>query len=212
MVGTETPETGTDFTESKEKISIDIRKCIGCGSCVTACPNGGFQVINGKARVIKKDFCDGLGFCIQNCPMGAILYDGKPVGNVAELIKQDTFIRNWPIKLHIVNERHSQFKNANLAIVADCVPAIYPRFNEIAQHHTILIICPKIESSKEIREKLITIFNENAIQSVCSYNVDYICCDTLPQIVKDAIRFSKKSEELMPKYNHHVICLFGTSK
>ncbi|TFG17728.1 MAG: 4Fe-4S dicluster domain-containing protein [Promethearchaeota archaeon] len=202
----------TSKSDPKEKISIDLRKCMGCGSCVTACPNGGFKVINGKARVIKKDFCDGLGFCIQNCPMGAILYNGQPVGNVSKLIQQETFIRNWPIKLHIVKENHSQFNNANLAIVADCVPAIFRSFNEIAQNHTILLICPKIESPKEIREKLISIINENTIQSVCSYNVDYICCDSLPRIVKDAIRFSKKSEDLMANYKHHVICLFGSSK
>ena len=210
MVDLDTPDTSK--SGRKEKISIDLRKCMGCGSCVTACPNGGFKVINGKARVVKKDFCDGLGFCIQNCPMGAILYNGQPVGNVSELIQQETFIRNWPIKLHIAKEKHSQFKNANLAIVADCVPAIYRSFNEIAQEHTILTICPKIESIKEIREKLISIINVNSIQSVCSYNVDYICCDTLPRIVKDAIRFSKKSEDLMPNYKHHVICLFGSSK
>jgi len=210
MVDLESPDTSTP--EPKEKISIDLRKCVGCGSCVTACPNGGFKVINGKARVVKKDFCDGLGFCIQNCPMGAILYNGQPVGNVSELIKQETHIRNWPIKMHIVKENHPQFKNANLAIVADCVPAVFRSFNEIAQDHVILIICPKLESSKTIREKLKTIIDENTIQSICSYNVDYICCDALPRIVKDAIRFSKKSEELMPNYEHHVICLFGTSK
>ncbi len=212
MVDLDTPESDGDSVNSKEKISIDLKKCIGCGSCVTACPNGGFKVINGKARVVKKDFCDGLGFCIQNCPMEAILYNGNPVGDVSELIQKETFIQNWPIKLHIVKESHPQFKNANIAVVADCAPAVYRSFNEIAKNHVIIMICPKIESSKKIRGKLISIINENTIQSVCSYNVDYICCDSLPRIVKDAIRFSKKSEDLMPNYKHHVVCLFGSTK
>jgi ferredoxin len=212
MVDLRSQRTSSDYIESKEKISIDLAKCIGCGSCVTSCPNGGFRVVNGKARVMKKDFCDGLGFCIQNCPVGAILYKGEPVKDMENLIQQQTFIRNWPIKLHIVKEQHPQFKNANLAVVADCVPAVYRSFNEIAKNHTIITICPKIESSKKIREKLISIINNNTIQSICSYNVDYICCDSLPRIVKDAIRFSDKSETLMKDYKHHVICLYGSSK
>ena len=203
---------GMHDMKSLEKISIDKLKCSGCGSCVTACPNGGFRVVNGKAQVVKKDFCDGLGFCIQNCPMGAILYNGKPVDDISRLSRSESYIRNWPIKLQIVKEKHPQFKNAHLAVVADCVPAIYRDFKEISDSHTVLIICPKIESSKEIREKLITIIEQNNIQTVCSYNVDYICCDSLPGIVKDAIRFSKKSDVLLPNYKNYVICLFGTSK
>jgi NAD-dependent dihydropyrimidine dehydrogenase PreA subunit len=207
-----TQESGSDTIDPKEKVSIDLTKCIGCGSCVIACPNGGFKVINGKARIIKKDFCDGLGYCIQNCPMGAILYKGQLVDDVTQLIRKKTFIQNWPIKLHVVKENYPQFKNAHIALVADCVPAVYRSFNEIANSHVIITFCPKIESTKEIREKLISIIEKNDIQSICSYNVDYICCDTMPRIVKDAIRFSTKSKKLMNNYRHHVVCLFGSSK
>ena len=212
MVDSITPESNSDNIETKEKISIDIRKCIGCGSCVTACPNGGFKVINGKARVVKKDFCDGLGFCIQNCPVGAILYEGHPINEASNLIREDTFIQNWPIKLHLVKETHPQFKNAHLAVVADCVPAIYRSFSDIAKNHIVITTCPKVESVKDIREKLISILNENEIQSVSSYSVDYICCDIFPRIVKDAVRFSEKTEKLIPDYKNHVVCLFGSSK
>jgi ferredoxin len=203
------PET---YSNNKEKISIDLRKCIGCGSCVISCPNGGFQVINGKARVIKKDFCDGLGFCIQNCPMGAILYEGNPIEDATNFIQKETFIKNWPIKLHIVNETHSQFKNAKLAVCADCLPAVYRAFPEITENYVILTFCPKIESPKDIREKLMGIINKNSIDSLISFSIDYICCDNLSQLVKDAIRFSAKSDLLMPKYKHRIICLFGSAK
>ncbi len=212
MVGIETPDSNSNQSNSKEKISIDLQKCIGCGSCVTACPNGGFKVINGKARIIKKNFCDGLGYCIQNCPVGAILYHGEPLKNMSKLIQKEPFIQNWPIKLQIVKENHPQFKNASLAIVADCVPAIFSAFKEIVKDNVILIVCPKIEPDKEIRDKLTRIINENEIKTISSYNVDYICCDSLPRIVKDAIRFSKKKDSLMSGYKHHIICLFGSSK
>jgi len=53
-------------------IRINEEKCTGCGSCVTGCPEGALQVIDGKARLISDLFCDGLGACIGDCPEGAI--------------------------------------------------------------------------------------------------------------------------------------------
>ncbi|MHA1729404.1 MAG: ATP-binding protein [Promethearchaeota archaeon] len=193
-------------------ISIDHDKCQGCGSCVNTCPNGGFRVINGKSHVIQDRFCDGIGYCIQNCPMGAIKYKGKTVEDVSVFIKDKPFVNNWPIKLQLVNSKISQFKNAHLAVIADCVPLVYRNFKEIIKDRIILIVCPKIGNVKEIREKLMKIIEQNQIKSIVSYSVDYICCDGLQRIVKDAIRFSSKKDKLMPEFKHNVICLFGAKK
>ena len=50
--------------------------CIGCGSCVKACPEQpGHQVlglINGKAQLIGPTDCIGHGACLIACPVGAI--------------------------------------------------------------------------------------------------------------------------------------------
>ncbi|MCP4764157.1 MAG: 4Fe-4S dicluster domain-containing protein [archaeon] len=194
-------------------ITIDHEKCQGCGACVSACPNSGFRVVNGKSQVVKENFCDGLGFCIENCPMDAISYKGKLIGNMDSFINNEPYINNWPIKLELVNSEHPQFNNAELAVIADCVPAVFPNFNIISKNKTILTFCPKIgKSSKETREKLIEIFEKNNIKSVTSYSIDYICCDSLTNIVKDAIRFSTKKDILMSQYKHNVVCLFGVSK
>ncbi|MFA5519746.1 MAG: 4Fe-4S binding protein, partial [Spirochaetota bacterium] len=48
----------------RQIIKIDEEKCDGCGNCVTGCPEGAIQIINGKARLINELFCDGLGACI----------------------------------------------------------------------------------------------------------------------------------------------------
>ncbi len=53
-------------------IRIDERKCNGCGECVTECPEGSLQIVNGKATLVKESFCDGLGACIGQCPEGAL--------------------------------------------------------------------------------------------------------------------------------------------
>lgn len=45
----------------RDVIKINEEKCNGCGVCVTGCPEGALQVIDGKARLINDLFCDGLG-------------------------------------------------------------------------------------------------------------------------------------------------------
>ncbi len=56
----------------RDIIRINEDACTGCGSCVSGCPEGALQVIDGKARIISDLFCDGLGACIGECPEGAI--------------------------------------------------------------------------------------------------------------------------------------------
>jgi len=52
---------------------IDTDHCIGCGTCVTACPEGDvLAVVNGKATIINGHKCIGHGLCAEECPVGAI--------------------------------------------------------------------------------------------------------------------------------------------
>jgi ferredoxin len=56
----------------RQIITIDDKKCNGCGACITGCPEGALQIIDNKARLVSDLFCDGLGACIGTCPQGAI--------------------------------------------------------------------------------------------------------------------------------------------
>ena len=39
---------------------------------MTACAEGAIAIVEGKARLIREDYCDGLGVCLGHCPQGAI--------------------------------------------------------------------------------------------------------------------------------------------
>lgn len=52
-------------------IHIDEEKCNGCGQCVLDCAEGALAIIDGKARLISQNYCDGLGACL-NCPQDAL--------------------------------------------------------------------------------------------------------------------------------------------
>ncbi|MDH5407393.1 MAG: NAD(P)-binding domain-containing protein [Gammaproteobacteria bacterium] len=48
-------------------------KCIGCGACVTACPEGKILgLVHGKAQLINPSKCIGHGACKRACPFDAI--------------------------------------------------------------------------------------------------------------------------------------------
>lgn len=52
---------------------IDPTKCMGCGACVSACPEGDILgLINRKAELVAPAECIGHGACREACPSDAI--------------------------------------------------------------------------------------------------------------------------------------------
>lgn len=52
---------------------IETHKCIGCASCITACPEGDvLGLIQGKSHLINPSHCIGHGACKTACPVDAI--------------------------------------------------------------------------------------------------------------------------------------------
>ncbi len=58
-------------------IKIDEEKCTGCGACANACHDGAIEMINGKAKLTREDYCDGLGDCLPSCPADAISFEER---------------------------------------------------------------------------------------------------------------------------------------
>jgi carbon-monoxide dehydrogenase iron sulfur subunit len=59
------------------RVVHDKAKCVGCYSCVMACPYGCMIIDEEEKKVIKCDLCAGLDFlyCVSHCPNEALFYE-----------------------------------------------------------------------------------------------------------------------------------------
>ena len=45
--------------------------------CAEACHEGAIDIVDGKAKLTRENFCDGFGDCLPNCPTGAISFEER---------------------------------------------------------------------------------------------------------------------------------------
>ena len=69
-------------------IHIDEEKCNGCGLCAKACHEGAIGIVDGKAKLMRDDYSDGLGDCLPACPVDAITFEEReaPAYNEAAVL------------------------------------------------------------------------------------------------------------------------------
>jgi electron transfer flavoprotein alpha subunit len=57
-------------------ITIDLEKCVGCGSCVPACPFGLLEIVDDKVQL--REGCTLCGACVDACSYEAISIEVGP--------------------------------------------------------------------------------------------------------------------------------------
>lgn len=179
-------------------IQIDESKCTGCGLCVNACHEGAIELINGKAKLIRDDYCDGLGDCLPTCPTNAISFIIKDTLEYNEEAvlkakqKESNKLSNWPIQLKLAPSKADYYNNSNLLLAADCSAFTYSNFhNDFIKNHITLIACPKLDRV-DYTDKLTEILLFNNINSITIVRMEVPCCSGLEYYVNNAIKFSNK--------------------
>ena len=190
-------------------IHIDEEKCNGCGLCVNACHEGALALVNGKAKLMRDDYCDGLGDCLPQCPTNAISFterEAAPYDKAAveanmrkkKIIKDaptaqlESQLTQWPVQIKLAPTNAPYFNGAKLLIAADCTAYAYANFHQdFIRNRITLVGCPKLDSI-DYSEKLTEIIKNNDIKDVTLVRMEVPCCGGLEMAVKKSLQASGK--------------------
>ena len=102
-------------------------------------------------------------------------------------------LRQWPTQLTLVPPTAPWLAEADLLVVADCVPMAYADFHrDFVRGRVLVQACPKLDDTGPYVEKLTAIFQHNDIRSVTVPIMEVPCCRGLSILVQQAIAASGK--------------------
>ena len=179
-------------------IEINEEKCNGCGLCAKACHENAIGMVNGKAKLLRDDYCDGLEDCLPTCPTGAITFverEAAAYDEAAVEANKRKKNRQWPIQIQLTPVNAPYFDGADLLIAADCTAFAYANFaKEIQKGKITLIGCPKLDPV-DYSEKLTAILEQNDVKSVTIIRMEVPCCGGIQNA---AVTAMKKSGKFIP--------------
>jgi|SRR5664279_1159122 len=99
-------EVSAEVPESSEPMRAHVRndQCVGCSTCVDACPEIGAITLRGKLAVVDAALCVGHGECATACPVGAIAMLAGAAGNRVQVPQVSTSFESNVPGLYIVGE------------------------------------------------------------------------------------------------------------
>ena len=198
-------EGALQIVDGKAKLMSE-KFCDGLGACLGHCPQDAITIIEREAEDFdekavevhlhkKKEPHPKLQPVFAGCPSSRSI-QFKPPESVSEARpapSRTSALSHWPVQLMLVPVTAPYFQNADLLVVADCVPFAYPNFHqEFLQGKAVVVGCPKLDDVQYYYQKLTEILQKNSIKSVTVPHMEVPCCFGLVKATEEAISASGK--------------------
>lgn len=214
------PEGALQIIDGKAKL-VKESFCDGLGACLGDCPQGALTIeekeveeydeegvithIKEKSPELLEKHLTHLKEHahelpkyhshpkITSCPSAQMLHWEKKEGEVEEKVEVSSELRQWPIQIHLVPPSAPYFQNADLILVADCVPFACANFHQdFLKGKAIAIGCPKLDDVDAYVEKITQILKTANPKSLKVVHMEVPCCFGLLHIAQEAINKSGK--------------------
>lgn len=187
-------EGALQIVDGKVKLVGDVY-CDGLGACLGHCPEGALNVIEREAVQFDMDAVHELlasqkeppVACPSVAPMNLHASSPQP-------IERESALRHWPVQLRLLPTEAPRFQDADLLVVADCVPVAHPNFHaSLLSGRTVVMGCPKLDDIAGYGEKLKEILKKNDVRSVTVAIMEVPCCSGLSRVADWAVEASGKN-------------------
>ena len=177
--------------------------CDGLGACLGKCPRGAITIEErlaadfdeeaAKAQTARK--AEAQEPEIKGCPSALMSLFNSPQTPV-ELTKEDAAqpaLPNWPVQLALVPSTAKFLHQADVLLVADCVPFACTGFHrDMVKGRPVLVACPKLDDYNARLDKLTDIFSQSEVKSVSVIKMEVPCCSNLAHMARQAIQAAGK--------------------
>lgn len=198
------------IVDGKAKLVADIY-CDGLGACLGECPQGAIMITDREADPFDegavRERQDGSAVVEAKRPVsagcpGAAMHDLRlnvlpaagavlrpSPGSASDV--ETPALSHWPIQLHLVPPNAPFLHNADLFLVADCVPFACADFHrEVLRCRPVVIGCPKLDNAQAYVEKLGDLLVQSAVKSLSVVHMEVPCCTNLLRIASEAMRLA----------------------
>jgi len=195
-------EGAIQLVGGKAKLVSDAY-CDGLGACLGECPQGAITIIEREAEAFDEAAvqhaqkpvahagCPGMAvrdLRLNVVPAATTRRPPQPTNEAGT-----PSLAHWPIQLRLVPPNAPFLRNADLFLVADCVPFACAGFHEkVLRQRPIVIGCPKLDDGQAYVDKLAEMLVRSEIQSITVVHMEVPCCTGLVRIAAEALRLSRK--------------------
>jgi ferredoxin len=178
--------------------------CDGLAACLKECPQGALSIVDKESEAFdeeatrqhleEKKIRTQSAAC--SCPGSAVRQFEKIADyneESGETSRQTSQLAHWPVQLALVPAGAPFLKNADVVLLADCVPVAYPNLHQdFLKDHAVLMACPKLDDFEAHLVKLTSILRQAQIKSLTVVHMEVPCCSGLTYMAREAIAQSGK--------------------
>jgi len=188
-------EGAIEIRDGKARLVSEIY-CDGLGACLGRCPQGAISVEQRQAATFDEQATHehltrqarAAHRPPSVCP-GLMAHTFAPKAGTVQPAEVPSQLSHWPVQLRLVSPSAPYFQDADLLLVADCVPFAMADFHgRFLRGHSVAVGCPKLDDAQFYIDKLGTILSANKVRSLTVVHMEVPCCSGLTRIAEEAIR------------------------